>query len=65
MVHDLQSHNVKIYVGIEPNIKEVHAHSSIICAHCPFFQNALTDAKANLNEFAIKTILKFVILLIT
>ena len=61
-------YDVKIYVGMEPNIKEVHAHSSIICAHCPLFRNELTNAKkengyyiiekANLNEMAFKTILK-------
>ena len=61
-------YDVKIYIGTKPSIKEVHAHSSIICAHCPFFQNALTNAKkengfyiiekSNLNEQAFKPILK-------
>ena len=32
-------YDVKIYLGVEPNIKEVHAHASIISAHCPFFSN--------------------------
>ena len=31
-------------LGVEPNIKEIHAHASIISAHCPFFSNALSDA---------------------
>ena len=61
-------YDVKIYVGTKPNIKEVHAHSSIISSHCPFFQNALTNSKkengfyiiekANLNEQVFKPILK-------
>ena len=33
-------YDVKIHVGIKPNIKEFHAHASIICTHCPFFSNA-------------------------
>ena len=61
-------YDVKIYVGMEPNIKEVHAHSSIISSHCTFFQNALTNAKkqndfyiikkTNFNEQIFKPILK-------
>ena len=61
-------YDVKIYIGTKPNIKEVHAHSSIISSHCSFFQNVLTNAKkengfyiiekANLNEQVFKPILK-------
>jgi hypothetical protein len=61
-------YDVKIYVGMEPNIKEIHAHSSIICAHCPLLRNELTNSKkengfyiiekANLNETVFKPILK-------
>jgi hypothetical protein len=60
-------YDVKIYVGIEPNIKEIHAHS-FVCAHCPSFQNELTNAKkengfyiiekANIDEQVFKPILK-------
>ena len=61
-------YDVKFYVGMEPNIKEVHAHSSIISSHCPFFQKALTKAKkengfyiiekANFNVKIFKPLLK-------
>ena len=61
-------YDVKIYVGMEPNIKEVHAHSSIICAHCSLFRNELINAKkengfyiiekANFNVKIFKPILK-------
>ena len=61
-------YDVKIYVGVEPNIKEVHAHASIISAHCPFFNNALSDVtkengyyiikKINTNEKIFKPVLK-------
>ena len=61
-------YNVKIYVGVEPNIKEFHAHASIICAHCPFFSNALNNTtkengyyiikKTNISEQIFKPILK-------
>jgi hypothetical protein len=37
--------NVTIQIGIEPNIKEINAHLSIICIQCPFLKNALTDLK--------------------
>ena len=66
-------YDVKIYLGAEPNIKEVHAHASIISAHCPFFSNALSDAtkengycyyyiinKVNISEKYFKPILKYV-----
>ena len=61
-------YDVKIYVGMESNIKEFHAHASIICAHCPFFSNALNNAtkengyyivkKANISEKCFNPILK-------
>ena len=61
-------YDVKIYVGVEPNIKEVHAHASIISAHCPFFSNKLSNAtkengyyivkKVNISEQVFKPILR-------
>jgi len=61
-------YDVKIHVGVEPNIKEVHAHASIISAHCQFFSNELSNAtkengyyivkKANISEKLFKPILK-------
>ena len=61
-------YDVKIYVGVEPNIKEVHAHASIISAHCPFFSNELNNTtkengyyivkKANISEKIFNPILK-------
>ena len=60
-------YDVKIYVGVEPNIKEFHAHA-FVCAHCPFFNNALNNStkengyyiikKANISEQIFKPILK-------
>ena len=47
-------YDVKIYVGVEPNIKEVHAHASIISAHCPFFNNALSVATKENGYYIIK-----------
>ena len=59
--------DVKIYVGVGPNVKEFHAHA-FICAYCPFFNNALSNAtkengyyiikKANISEQIFKPILK-------
>ena len=61
-------YDVKIHVGAEPNTKEFHAHASIICAHCPFFSNTLSNAKkengyyiirkADITEQVFKPILK-------
>ena len=63
-------YDVKIYLGVEPNIKEVHAHASIISAHCPFFSNVLNNStkenvyytvkKADISEKCFKPILKYV-----
>ena len=47
-------YDVKIYLGVEPNIKEVHAHASIISAHCPFFSNVLSDATKENGYYIIK-----------
>ena len=68
LLYTEEFYDVKIYVGVEPNVKEFHAHSSIICAHCPFFRNTLINAKKengfyivekkNIDESAFKTILK-------
>src|SRR5437763_617540 len=67
------NHDVNIYVDVEPNIKEIHAHSFVLSAHCQFFKNTLLTAKKengyyivkmpNIDELSIKTILKQVILL--
>ena len=61
-------YDVKIYIGAKPNIKEVHAHASIITTHCPFFNNELNNAtkengyyivkKANIGEKCFNPILK-------
>ena len=61
-------YDVKIYVGVKPNIKEFHAHAYIIRTHCPFFNNALNNAtkengyyiikKENISEQIFKPILK-------
>ena len=61
-------YDVKIHVGEGPSTKEFHAHASIICAHCPFFSNALNNArkengyyiieKANISEKVFKPILR-------
>jgi len=61
-------YDVKIYLGVEPNIKEIHAHASIISAHSPFFGNILSNAtkengyyiieKANISEKLFDPILK-------
>ena len=49
-------YDVKIYVGVEPNIKEVHAHASIISTHCPFFGNALSNATKENGYYIIKKV---------
>ena len=61
-------YDVKIHIGVETNTKEFHAHASIICTHCPFFNNALNNArkengyyiikKANISEQVFKPILR-------
>ena len=60
-------YDVKIYIGVEPNIKEIHAHSSIICAQCPFFRNELINGKKENGYYIVKKtnidepILKFIL----
>ena len=63
-----ENSNVKINIGVKPNVKEIHAHSFILQVHCPFFRNALTNAtktngyyifeKPNISELIFRPILK-------
>jgi hypothetical protein len=47
--------DVIIYVGEEPNVKEVHAHSSILCHRSQYFHSAFS------NEWAEKKDGKFIL----
>ena len=63
-----ENYDVKIQIGVEFNIKELHAHSSILYTQCPFFRGALTNLTkedgyyilqvSNINEQIFETILK-------
>ena len=46
--------DVIIYAGEEPNIKEIHAHSNILCIRSEYFRSAFS------NEWAEKIDGKFI-----
>ena len=48
-------YDVIIYVGEEPNVKEVHAHSNVLCIRSQYFRTAFS------NEWAEKKDGKFVL----
>ena len=35
-------YDVIIYAGEEPNVKEIHAHSNILCIRSQYFHNSFT-----------------------
>ena len=47
-------YDVVIYAGEEPNIKEIHAHSNILCIRSQYFRSAFS------NEWAEKRDGKFI-----
>src|ERR1051326_3024844 len=47
-------YDVIIYIGEEPNVKEVHAHSNILCVRSQYFRSAFY------NEWAKKKDGKFI-----
>ena len=47
-------YDVVIYAGEEPNVKEIHAHSNILCIRSQYFHSALS------NEWADKKDGKFI-----
>jgi hypothetical protein len=47
-------YDVIIYVGEEPNVKEIHAHSNILCIRSQYFRTAFS------NEWAEKKDGKFI-----
>ena len=47
-------HDVIFYVGEEPNVKEIHAHSNILCVRSQYFRSAFS------NEWAEKKDGKFI-----
>ena len=48
-------YDVIIYVGEEPNVKEIHAHSNILCIRSQYFRIAFS------NEWAEKKDGKFIL----
>ena len=48
-------YDVIIYAGEEPNIKEIHAHSNILCIRSQYFRTAFS------NEWAEKKVGKFIL----
>ena len=48
-------YDVVIYVGEEPNVKEIHAHSNILCIRSQYFRSAFS------NEYAEKRDGKFIL----
>src|SRR6185295_14376390 len=47
-------HDVIVYAGEEPNVKEIHAHSNILCIRSQYFHTAFS------NEWAEKKDGKFI-----
>ena len=47
-------YDVVIYAGEEPNVKEIHAHSNILCIRSQYFRSAFS------NEWAEKRDGKFI-----
>ena len=43
-------YDVIIYVGEEPNIKEIHAHSNILSIRSQYFRTAFSNERAEKNE---------------
>ena len=48
-------YDVVIYAGEEPNVKEIHAHSNILCIRSQYFRTAFS------NEWAGKKDGKFIL----
>jgi hypothetical protein len=48
-------YDVIIYAGEEPNVKEIHAHSNILCIRSQYFRTAFS------NEWAKKKDGKFIL----
>jgi hypothetical protein len=48
-------YDVIIYAGEEPNVKEIHAHSNILCVRSQYFRTAFS------NEWAEKKDGKFIL----
>ena len=48
-------YDVVIYAGEEPNVKEIHAHSNILCVRSKYFSTAFS------NEWAKKKDGKFIL----
>jgi hypothetical protein len=48
-------YDVIIYAGEEPNVKEIHAHSNILCIRSQYFRSAFS------NEWAKKENGKFIL----
>ncbi|EXX78295.1 hypothetical protein GLOIN_2v1772252 [Rhizophagus irregularis DAOM 181602=DAOM 197198] len=43
-------YDVVIYAGEEPNVKEIHAHSSILCIRSKYFRTAFSNEWAEKND---------------
>ncbi|CAB4389150.1 unnamed protein product [Rhizophagus irregularis] len=43
-------YDVVIYAGEEPNVKEIHAHSSILCIRSKYFCTAFSNEWAEKND---------------
>ena len=43
-------YDVIIYAGEEPNIKEIHAHSNILCIRSQYFRTAFSNEWAEKND---------------
>ena len=45
-----EGHDVIIYVGEDENVKEIHAHSLILCARSQYFHAAFSNEWTNKND---------------
>src|SRR5437773_10618259 len=43
-------YDVIIYAGEEPNVKEIHAHSNILCIRSQYFRSAFSNEWAEKND---------------
>jgi hypothetical protein len=43
-------YDVIIYVGEEPNVKEIHSHSNILCIRSQYFRDTFSNERAEKKE---------------
>ena len=47
-------YDVIIYAGEEPNVKEIHAHSNILCIRTQYFRTTFSNAEKKDGKFILR-----------